>query len=197
MPGSTFNMTLLEAGIDIVPDQINVNIGTGGGGLTGIWVSMVRYHKAYWLIQCPGGNAGDDLTISPLQATTIGGAGSKALAFSRFWTKAGATMNTVGVWTQYDLTTPSSALVLNSVTGLSTNLSGQAETAPAVDLAIEALQQLILVEISATDLDLANNFAFVSAGLTQLGSVSTCTTSTFWILKDNKYPQQLPLSPLV
>jgi hypothetical protein len=195
-----FNTTFFESGYDFVSDQLNINIGTGGAALTGVWISVRNYERAYCLILNPAGSAGDDIVITPLQATSAAGGGSKALTFSRMWVKAGATAvltNTIGTWVQYDLTTPSSALNFNSVVGNITSANGSAPVAIATtDLGLETIENIVLVEFRADSLDITNGFCFLSMTIPAVGSAATKTINSHWIMAHAEYPQALPLSVL-
>lgn len=195
---SLHNANWLEAGLDVAPDGVNTNVGTGGAALAGAWVDLKNYGRAYGVIIKPAGSAGDDLVITPLQAQAVAGTGSKALAFSRFWLKQAAALSGVGTWTQYDLTTPSSALNLASVVGNQTTVNGTAPVAIAnADLATETNQMIAVIEITADMLDEANQFNCVSMTIPAVGVASSLLVTNFWLLYANKYPQQIPLSPLV
>lgn len=196
-----FNTTLFEAGVDIVPDQNNVNIGTGGGALTGAWVSAKGSDRLYFVVKAPPGSSGDHIVISPLQATSVAGAGSKALTVSKIWSKVGTTSassdNAVGTWTLTELTTPSSALSSGSVTGQQYTSNGTAGSAvSAQNLGADTKAATLIVEVRADSLDANNGFCFVSAGLSQVATGATRTVSTMWITKADAMAQGIPVSKL-
>ncbi len=194
------NATFFEAGYDIVPDQLNINIGTGGAALAGIYISLRNYERAYCVILNPAGTDGDDLVITPLQSTSIAGTVNKALTFSRFWIKAGTTVvlsDTIATWRQIDLTTPSSALNFNSVVGnvISTNGIAGIANSPT-DMAIETIENVVVVEFRADSLDVSNNYSFIKMTFPAVGAASTKTVRCLWLLKGARYPQGIPLSVL-
>lgn len=191
------NMGFFEAGNDFRPDVLNINIGSGGAATVGKWFSLRNYERAYCFILNPAGTDGDDIVITPLQASTSTGTGSKALTFSRLWVMNGASglTNVVATWKQIDLTTASSALNFNSVVGNQTTVNGTAPTAIATtDLALETIENVVAVEFRADSLDIANNFCFISMTLPAVSNAATKTISHFWILKGARYPQAIPLS---
>ena len=198
-----FNMNLFEDGYDLIFDQTNINIGSGGATLTGVWVDLENVERAYCVILQPAGTANDNIVITPLQASSSSGTGSKALTFSRFWSKVGATTatnnaNATGTWTQWDLTTPSSALNLGSVTGTKTTVNGQAPSpVAAVSLGSDTKSNIIVCEFRADSMDGANGFNWISMTIPTVANAATRTVSSLWLIKGDRYPQAIPLSKLV
>lgn len=175
---SHFNKSLFGAGLDIVPDSIDVDANSD---VTGDLINLKNYDRAYYLLQKPAGTAGDDLSIKLQQATDNAAAGVKALNFSRLWYKIG-TMTGQGTWTKVDLDTPTDDLDLVSVNG--------------VDLATDTSPAAILVEVLAESLDANNGFDHVRVfhDGTDIGNaLKICGT---WILAGSGFPQAIPLTPL-
>lgn len=176
---SEFNKTLLEMGIDIVPDAISQDANSD---IDGDWVNLKNYEKAYFLLLKPAGTAGDDLSIALQQALTAAGGSAKALTFSKLWYKIG-TMSAQGQWTRVDLATPSSDLDLVSVNG--------------VDLASDTSAAAFLVEVLAESLDINNGFRFVQALIEGDDISNALIITTLWIMAGGRFQGAIPLSPLV
>lgn len=173
-----FNQSLLESGIDIVPDAISQDANSD---IDGDWISLKDYDRAYYLLLKPAGTAGDDLSIRLQQALTAAGGSAKALTFKRLWHKIG-TPSGVGRWTKVDLATPTDDLDLVSVN--------------SVDLATDTSAAAILVEVAANSLDINNGFGFVQALIEGDDISNALIISTMWILQGGRFPQGIPLSPL-
>jgi len=124
---------------------VPVNLATAANN--GDWVNMQYYHKLVVVFFKGAGTAGDDPTLTLLQAMSNSGGSSKALNFTKIWVKQG-TLTSV---TQYTLTTQSAA---NTYTD-------------ATSAEVEAIW---VVEIDAADLDTANGFKFVQASVADVGS---------------------------
>lgn len=192
------NCTPFEDGYDFVPDQLNINIGTGGAALTGKWVNLANFDRAYCLILNPAGSDGDDIVITPLQASSSTGTGSKALTFSKMWLKfkSGSLTNVVGTWTQIDLTTPSSALNFASVVGTKLTSNNGVPVANTADMALETIENVVLVEFRKDSMDGANGFSWISMTIPILTVAATKTINTHWILKGNAYAEAIPITSL-
>lgn len=177
MPAANLQ-NLFEAGFDFVPDLINQDVNTD---LTGDWISLRHYERAYLLLIKPSGTAGDDLAIRLQQATDNAAAGAKALTFTKLWYKKG-TMTAQGTWTAVELATASSDLDLDSVNG--------------ADLATDTSAAVILVEVRADSLDGANGFAFVNVLYEGDDISNALVINSHWLLMGNRFPQAIPISPL-
>lgn len=175
------NCSLLEAGIDIVPDVVN---GDANSDITGDWIDLSKYDRAYLLLMKPAGTAGDDLAIRLQQATDNAGTGAKALTFTKLWHKIAATsaFTAVTQWTAVTLTTASSDLDLDSVN--------------STDLATDINAAFVMVEVEAASLDSSNGFNHVNVLYEGDDVGNALVINSLWILKGARYPQAIPLSPL-
>ncbi len=63
-------------------------------------------------------------------------------------------------------------------------------------MAIETIENVVVVEFRADSLDVANNFSFISMTLPTVATAATKTISHFWLLKGSRYPQAIPVSVL-
>lgn len=173
-----FNVGLFMGGMDLVPDILN---GDANADLTGDWVNLKLYDRAYLVLMKPAGTAGDDLSIKLQQATDNAAAGAKALNFSRLWHKIG-TLTSLGTWTQVDLATATDDLDLVSVN--------------SVDLATDVSAAVIIVEVLAESLDANNGFDHVNVFYDGTDIGNALVINSFWLLAGGKLPQSIPLSPL-
>lgn len=170
------NMSFFEAGLDFVPDAINQDANSD---ITGDWINLENYDRAYLLMIKPAGSAGDDLSIALQQATAADGTGAKALTFTRWWYKKG-TMSSQGTWTAVEESTPTSDLDLGTPT----------------DYAMDSVAAVVLVEVLAESLDLAGNFKFINAIWEGDDIGNALIINSHWILMGAKYRQAIPPSPL-
>ena len=171
-------MNLFEAGFDFIPDVLNQDANTD---ITGDWVNLENYERAYLLLIKPAGTAGDDLAIRLQQATDNAASGEKALTFTKLWYKKG-TMSSQGTWTAVELTTPSSDLDLDSVN--------------STDLAMDTSAAVVLVEVRADSLDGAGGFNHVNVLWEGDDIANALVINSHWLLWGNRYPQAIPLSAL-
>lgn len=173
------NASFFEAGYDIIPDVINIDANSD---VTGDWVSLGNYDRAYLLLIKPAGTAGDDLSIVINQATSNAGAGSKALKFYKLWYKVG-TMTSQNTWTHVDLgSTGSDDLDLVSVNG--------------VDIASDTNPAVVVVEVMADSLDVNEGFRFIQAFYEGDDIGNALLINSHWILSGSKYPRNVPLTAL-
>lgn len=177
-----YNKDLFEAGFDIVPDIV---AGDANADLTGDWVSLEMYDRAYLVLIKPAGTAGDDLSIHLQQATTAAGGSAKDLTFSRLWYKKAASTNdfsTVGTWTAITLATAAADVDLASVNG--------------TDLLLDDVGAVVIVEVLAESLDANGGFKFVNNIIEGDDIANALIVNQFWLLQGSKFPQAVPLSPL-
>lgn len=172
------NANFFENGFDFVPDVINADANSD---LTGDWINLKHYDRAYLVLQKPAGTAGDDLSIHIQQATDNSGTGAKDLTFTKLWHKIG-TLNAVGQWTAVTLTTAAADLDLASVN--------------SVDLATDTNQAAIVVEIMAESLDVANNFTHINVIYEGDDIANALIINSAWLMAGSSYPQAIPHSPL-
>ena len=124
-----------------------VPVDMQAGANTGDWVSMSDYNHLAIVFFKAAGTAGDDPTITISQATDNAGTSSKALNFTRIYTKQG-TLSSVGTFT------------------LATQSAGNTYT----DATSAEAQGVWIIEFDAGDLDVANGFDHVQASVADVGS---------------------------
>ena len=128
---------------------MSVPIDAGAAAVTCDWIDMSLYQHCTVIFAGDIGTAGDDPTLTLLQASDNAGTGSKALTFTRIWEKEGATaINAIGTFTAR---TQAAANTYVSATG------GENE-------------QLIVLEIDSDQLDTANNFNHISMTIADVGA---------------------------
>jgi len=173
--------SFLELGFDIVPDIV---AGDANSDLTGDWVKLTHYQRAYLVLVKPSGTAGDDLAIHLQQATDAAGTGVKDLIFEKLWYKKGSTNSfaAVPVWTAVTLTTPVSTLDLVSVNG--------------VDLALDTSGAVVVVEVLAESLDIAGGFDWVNNIIEGDDIGNALIVNQFWLMAGGRFRAALPLSAI-
>lgn len=174
----SLNTRLLES-INIVtafpPSDINTDIA-------GDWVSLKNYDGCLVVIHKVAGTAGDDVTLTMNQATTVSGTSSKALTFNHLYAKVGATALTgISQFTKYSGTAVST---LDTVTAFGT------------DLLSDVGEAVFVIDIRASDLDVSNGFdciQFTSEG----DDVANSTyMAGFYLLYGARYPANVPLDAI-
>ena len=151
--------------------------------LTGDWVSLKHYDGCLVYLKKPAGSAGDDLSIRLQQATAVDGTGAKALNFNHIYHKIGATALTgVGTFTKVELTSETDDLDLVSVNG--------------VDLATDANEAQIVVNVRASDLDVDGGFDCINLLIEGDDIGNALTISADYILYNCRYPQPVPPSAI-
>jgi hypothetical protein len=181
---SGHNSNLFEQGIDI--HQL-FHETDGNTDITGDWISMRDYRRAYIRLKKGGSEQVDNGALQLLQATSAAGAGSKALSVSRAWYKTGA-MTGQGVWTKVD--------VANSILAYGASL---APTNGAADRVIPDVTTNVfdmIVEVKAEELDAGNGFKFVTAFIEGDDVNNSVLYSADIILANGAFPQAIPLNPL-
>lgn len=175
------NRTFFEAGYDIVPD---LHAGDANADLTGDWINMESYERAYHVLLKPAGSAGDDLSIHLQQAISASGGSAKDLNFTRLWYKKASTnsFTAVGQWTAVTLTTATADLDLVSVN--------------STDLELDSSGAYVMVEVMATSLDVSGGFKFVNNIIEGDDIGNALLIYTFWLLGGGSYKEALPLSAL-
>lgn len=181
---SGHNANLFEQGIDI--HQL-FHESDGNTDITGDWISMRDYRRAYIRLKKGGSEDVDAGALQILQATSAAGAGSKALSVSRAWYKTGA-MTGQGVWTKVD--------VANSLLGFGSTLAVTAGTADRVIADVDTGVFDMIVEIKAEELDAANGFKFVTGFIEGDDVNNSVLYSADIILANGAFPQAIPLNPL-
>jgi hypothetical protein len=113
----------------------------------GDWFSLENYQRVAIVLFKGAGTAGDDPVFTLRQATDASGTSAKALNFEVVYEKVG-TLASVTAWTR----------VAQSAANTYTN-TASAES-----------QAIIVVEISARDLDVANGFTHLQLQIPDVGS---------------------------
>lgn len=124
-----------------------VPVDLQAGANTGDWVSVENFNNLAIVFFKAAGTAGDDPTLTVTQATDNAGTSSKALNFTRVYTKQG-TLSSVANFT---LTTQSAA---NTYT----------------DATSAEVQAIWVVEFAADDLDVSSGFTHIQASVGDVGS---------------------------
>src|SRR5258708_40148583 len=104
----------LGAWLDLHCDIAPVDLNTGAN--TGSWFNITEYQGILAVLITGAGTAADVTTVHFDQATSVTGGGSKDLndAFTTYWSKAGATVNTVGTWTKNSQTVDEDVAITTS-----------------------------------------------------------------------------------
>lgn len=135
--------------IDIVEGFPPVDLQ--GGANTGDYVSLKNYGGCLVMFHSGLGTAGQDPTLTLQQASDVAGTGVKALTFTVIYRKQAATdLSGTSVWTK---TTQTAA---NTYTE---------DTAAEQDA-------LWVVDVKASDLDVANNFDCIRATVADVGGAA-------------------------
>ena len=139
----------------------NVPVDTTGAAQTGDYYSLKRYnHLTIMIIQ--GAWAGGTPAVTLLQATDVAGTGEKALSFTTRWTMVAIT---------------GTAYTETAVTSSTFNLPATANT-------------INILEIEASDLDLANSFDCVRVNVATPGSNADliCIVALLSQPRDERFP---------
>jgi hypothetical protein len=183
---SQFNRSFFEAGCDIIP---LINQGDGNGAaLTGDWIKLRDYDRVGILLAKYGSEDVDDGSLQFLQATDAAGTGSKALSLPAnrpIWYKTG-TLTSQTVWTKTSLSAAADGLAFGaSVPSGHTRAVADVNTSPL----------LLYTELQAADLDVDNQFDWVTAYLGNNAN-NAVLFSAWGILQGGSYPQTVPLSAI-
>jgi hypothetical protein len=117
----------------------------------GDWINMEDYEKVVIILFKGVGTAGEDPTLTVLQASSNTGTGSKALNFTTVYKKQAATnLQAVATYTKV--------------------VQAAGNTFTHTDLAEQAA--IVGIEIDAADLDVNGGFSYVSAGVADVGAAS-------------------------
>jgi hypothetical protein len=129
----------------------------------GDWVSMKNYNRMACVFHGRVGSAGTDLTLTLEQATSVAGAGAKALNFTRIDSKEGADLLAIGQFT--------------------TTIQAAGNTYTTTNN--EQLDQIIVIDILGTDLDKDNDYDCVRLS-TNAGNAAK-VVSALYLLWGAKY----------
>lgn len=134
----------------IVQAIVPVDFATGDN--QGDYVNMAKYRRCVFIVSTGIGTAGNDIVIDAAQATDASGTGAKALAaITRIDHKVGATaISAVGTFTTV---TQTAAASYDSV---------------GIDEAEN--EALLVIEIDAAALDLANDFTHMRLDVADVGT---------------------------
>jgi hypothetical protein len=163
---------LLIENCQIVPAFLPVDLGAAAP--TSDWVSLAKYRKCQIKFVADAGLAGEDVTLTLLQATDTTGGTSKALNFTRYWTKQDTVLTATGTFTAG---TQTAANTLTSAT------SG--ETA-----------QVWVIEIDASDLDADGGYTAIQCSVGDVGSASQKYGYLEYVLYEPRESQATPASAL-
>ena len=141
---------LMLEGLGIVEGFPVVDLQTGAN--TGDWVSLKHASRAIILFASGVGTAGDDPTLTLLQASAVDGTGSKALLIptaSVFKKQAATSLASTAQWS---------------------DASGDVSTNTLTNATSAEQSALWIVEVSADELDVDNGFDCISATVADVGS---------------------------
>jgi hypothetical protein len=154
-------------------------VALNSGAPTIDWVSLKEYGRCSVVLTKAVGTAGDDPTITLLQATDVTGTGSKALTINRVDKKQAATdLTAVG---QFTTSTPASP---------ATHDTFNANTWTNSDLAEDAA--VIVIEVKAEDLDINNGFDCVSITIADVGTNAQLAAGLFVLHEPRDQTVPLP-----
>ncbi len=163
---------MVEEG-QIVSGFLPVNLSTAAN--TGDYISMKAYHHlAVVFFKGAAGSSGQDPTLTIVQATTVGGAGAKALNFTTIYTKEATVLTATGSFTK----------VTQSAGNTYTSLTSSEKAA------------LWIVEFDGEDLDRDNDFDCVMASVADTGSWEQ-PGCVLYLLTDTRYGQAAPPSAII
>lgn len=129
----------------------------------GDWVSMKNFNRMACVFHAKAGSAGTDLTITLEQATSVAGAGAKALNFTRIDTKEGADLLAIGQFTTVTQAAANTYTTTNN----------------------EQSDQIYVIDFLGTDLDKDNDFDCVRLS-TNAGNAAKLV-SALYLLWSAKY----------
>jgi hypothetical protein len=182
------NRTFLETG-DLHPLFVQQDANTD---ITGDWMSMVNYNRAYVLLHKAGSEQVDTLGLQILQASDNAGTGAKGVSVSRCWYKTG-TMTAQGLWTNTNFSTPADFLGFGSALSGGVSYATTSNQRVVADVSTNPLS--LLVEIMSTDLDQANGFKYVTAFLEGDNVDNSCLITAFWLGWQPSFASAIPLDP--
>lgn len=157
-------MRLVENG-QIVPVIVPADLATAQSG---DWVSLENFGHATVVFLKGVGTAGEDPTLTVLQAQDASGTGSKALNFTKIYKKNGAT-------------------ALNAVANF-TEVANTDNTYGAADDAASAENQVLwALEIDANELDADNGFDHFTVNIGDTGT-NTQLGTVIAVLTEARYP---------
>lgn len=141
-------MSSLIDSLQLAAGVVPVNLATGAND--GDWVSMKGYRRLVVIVFKGAGAAAEDPTLTMEQAKDVAGTSAKALTFTTIYTKEGADLFTIGLFTKVT----------------------QAAAATYTNASLGDNQALIWLEFTGEDLDGANGFDCVRARIADVGNTS-------------------------
>ncbi len=144
--------------IEIVPAIIPVDSQTADNN--GDWVKMDDARRLLAVVYKAIGIAGDDVVFTLRQATSAAGGSAKALNFTKAYHKLAVDITGLGTWTK--------------VTQAAGNTYTNTDSAERAGL--------IVVEIEASMLDVANGFHWVQLQVPDTGAAGASLLCGFYIL---------------
>lgn len=140
------------------------------GAMAADYVSLKNYNHVAVIVGLAPASGTDVTAITMVQATDVAAGGEKALSFTtKVWKNAAALTGDTLVRTTYASSIGSSAV---------------------------AATELFVIEIDASELDVANNFDCLAARLTDPGSVST-PAFVLYVLSEPRFKSALPPSAII
>lgn len=152
---------LLAEAAQIVTAFVPVDMSAAANN--GDWVSLKNFDRCTIIFVKAAGTAGDDPVLTLKQATDVAGTGAKALTFTRVDAK-------VGVQTGIGAFTTVSQAAANTYT----------------DAVSAEAQGLFLIEVQASDLDVANGFDCVQFSVPDVG-INAQLGGALYLLRGARY----------
>lgn len=143
-------------------------VDLSGGTNAGDWVSLKHYKHATIIFHSAIGTAGDDPTVTLLQATAVAGTGSKAL-----------NINTKKVFKKQAAT---NLLSTGQFSDASADVTNNAWT--NTDAAEQ--EALVVIEVDADELDVDNGFDCISISVADVG-LNAQLGAAYYILSEPRY----------
>ena len=148
------------------------DLSTGGGNKPGDWVSLALYDSLTVIYTSDVGTAGEDPTVKLRQATSNAGASGKDLVAGQWYVAQDATVADVG-----------DALAEDGTAG---SFEDDGETAC-----------IARIEITADQLDTANDFAYVQVQVSDSGATAGKLGAAVYVLRSARYAQAVTKQPSV
>jgi hypothetical protein len=163
--------------------QAFLPVAMNAGAVSADWVSLKLYGRCSVVFFKAVGTAGDDPTITLLQATDVTGAGSKALTINRVDKKQAATnLLAVGQFTTSTPAAPALHDTFNANTWTNSDLAEQAA--------------IVVIEVKAEDLDVTNGFDCISFTIADVGTNAQLGCGLF-VLHEPRYQDAQLASAIV
>jgi len=149
----------------------------------GDWVSLKNYGRCAVVVFKAVGTAGDDPVFTLEQATAVAGTGAKALNITRVDKKQAATnLLAVGTFTKSTSVSPATNDTFSTNTWTNSDLAEQAA--------------IVVIDIKAEDLDIANGFDCVRLTVADVGTNAQLGTMLY-IMHDPRNPKETLDSAIV